>query len=140
MFFKKKPSNRYKETTIISAGTEITGAIRSSDNVHILGKVQSTIDAASILIGEGGWVVGNIFAKDVAINGKMDGDVTAENLIELLHHGKVYGNIRTKKLVVQEGAYFDGNCRMMSDEGQVIEFGTNNSLKRNQKVELSANS
>lgn len=102
-----------KELNIIGAGTVIEGKLRSQGSVRIDGKMTGDISSTeNVAVGPTGEVEGTVTAKNVTIGGKIRGTVTASE--KLVFEGKavVKGDIRSSKLVIDEGALFDGKCTM----------------------------
>ena len=66
----------------------------------------------SLVIGKTGVVRGSCKVKNAIIGGQLFGNVTAENKIELQSGSHVEGDIKTKRLVIDEGVFFEGSCSM----------------------------
>jgi cytoskeletal protein CcmA (bactofilin family) len=111
-----------KLETILGPGTEIDGNIKTSESIRIDCKVKGEINAESIVIGEHGMVMGDISANKVTVAGKVKGNITATVSLELLPSGQIIGDIRSNKLVISDGASFEGNCQMMRSDGQVVDL------------------
>jgi cytoskeletal protein CcmA (bactofilin family) len=121
--FKDKSANP-KIETIVGPGTEMEGNLRTTESLRIDGKIKGEIHAENVMIGENGVVLGDISGTRVTIAGKVKGNVAASQVLELLPSGHVLGDIRSNKLVISDGATFEGNCQMMRSEGQVLELPT----------------
>ena len=76
---------------------------------------------ASAAIGLTGAVEGGVMAKNVTIAGKVKGTVTATEKLTLEGKSITRGDIRASKLIVDEGATFDGQCAMTSQNGAIKE-------------------
>jgi len=101
------------ELNLIAAGTIVEGKLRTPGSIRIDGRIVGEVGASqNISIGSSGDVEGNISAKNVTIGGKIKGMVAAQE--KLVFEGKaiVRGDIRAAKLVIDEGALFDGKCIM----------------------------
>lgn len=117
MFKNKKSLIENKLDTVIGSDTRIEGDINSSETIKIDGKLIGDIEGKSqVIIGELGLVQGNINAKNVAISGKVEGNIICNNLIEIKSSGKVLGDIETINLVVEDGGVINGNCSMKVDD------------------------
>jgi len=77
---------------------------------HFKGEISST--NGTLIIGEGGVVDANVHISYIVISGEIRGDVIADKRIDILEPGKVFGNIQAPTIVIDEGAIFEGNCRM----------------------------
>jgi cytoskeletal protein CcmA (bactofilin family) len=77
------------------------------------GNVEGEIRCNGILtIGEGAEIRAKIWGQAVVIRGKVEGNVTAKEKVELLAPAKLYGNIASPRLIITEGVVFDGDCSM----------------------------
>ncbi len=93
--------------------TKFEGKLFFEGTVRIDGKFQGEIHTEDIvIIGESADVNAEISAGEIIISGTVRGNVIAKNSLEILAPGKVYGNILTPRLTIQEGVIFEGTCRM----------------------------
>ncbi len=110
---KTEPGNDV--SSIITAGTICEGKLRSPGSIRVEGRIVGEIVAGQgISIGGSGEVDGNVSAKLVTIGGKITGSVLAQEKLVFESKAVVRGDIRAAKLVIEEGAVFDGKC-IMSD-------------------------
>ena len=101
---------------IISKGTEIQGDISSLGDMRIEGIVNGALQCkARIVIGDSGEVRGNITANDAVISGKVIGNVMVNEFLFLKGTAKIFGDLVVGKIVVENGAEFNGSCRMNSE-------------------------
>ncbi len=97
---------------------EFEGKLAFTGAVRIDGKVSGEISSSgTLIIGESAIVKSQIHVADVIINGEVHGDIWAVSKIKIGVPGKLFGNIQTPKLAIEEGATFEGNCNM-SDPGE----------------------
>lgn len=133
--FLKSNKNTPKIETIIGPGTEMEGNLISKESVRVDGKLKGEVKAYAVVLGEYGVILGDITAVSVTIAGKVKGNVSASETLELLPKGQILGDIKSSKLVIADGALFEGNCQMVKADGQVIELpqvvhdGENHKLK-----------
>ena len=110
-----------KELNIISPGTTVEGKIRSQGSVRIDGKVIGEIVASEALaIGQSGEIEGNVTAKNLTVSGKIRGSLNIAEKAVLEGKAVVRGDLRAARLVIDEGAIFDGKVSM-SDKAQSFE-------------------
>jgi len=103
------------QINFIGAGTTVKGKISTNDDVRIDGKVEGDIDTKTkVIVGENGKVIGEIRSTTATISGNIDGSVTTKESITLMKNSKVTGNVTTKDLVVETGAFVNGNIKMNS--------------------------
>ena len=93
----------------------LEGTVSGSEPVIIEGTVKGKIQLAGELrIGTKGRVEATVHAKNVTFEGKLTGDVSADERVELIASASVDGNIKAPKIIVAEGARFRGNVDMGS--------------------------
>ncbi len=98
---------------VIGEGTRILGDISSNGDLRIDGTVEGNLLASGkCVLGTTGAVKGNIDAKNADISGQVRGDVTIQKLLLLKSSGKVHGDIKTNKMVIENGGEFNGGCIM----------------------------
>ncbi len=106
-----------KELNLIVAGTVVEGKIRSQGSVRVDGKLIGDVTASeSLAVGLSGEIEGNVTAKNVMVGGKIRGAVNAAEKVVFEGKSVVRGDIRATRLVIDEGAIFDGRVSM-SDKG-----------------------
>lgn len=109
------------ELNLIAAGTVFEGKLRTPGSIRIDGKIVGEVSAAqSISIGGTGDVEGNVTAKSVTIGGKIKGTIVAQEKLVFESKAVVRGDIKAAKLVIDEGAQFDGKCVMSGEVKQNI--------------------
>ena len=97
----------------IDKDTEITGDIKFKDSFRIDGMFKGKIlSGSSLIIGETGDVEADVEAGSISINGKVKGSLNADDRIEIFSLGRVTGKLVTPKLIIEEGAFFQGSCQM----------------------------
>lgn len=102
-----------KVSGFIDKDTEINGDIRFKDSFRIDGKFKGKIlMGASLIIGETGELDADIDVGHISINGRVKGTLKATELIEIFSQGRVIGQMVTPKLIIEEGAFFQGSCMM----------------------------
>src|SRR5262245_43646662 len=107
-----------KEGTLsgfVGGGTVVTGeanfkAMMRIDG-HLSGRVSST--SGTLIVGNNGKVDANIEVAVAVIHGAINGDIIATQRLELGRTAKVNGNIQTPSLIIEQGAIFEGSCKMM---------------------------
>lgn len=98
---------------LISRGTTIIGHITSSSNIRIEGEIQGNITCQdSVTVSGTGTVKGDINAKMVIVGGKIYGNLNVQEKLVIESKGLISGEIMTRRLVIDEGALFDGKCSM----------------------------
>lgn len=100
-------------TCVIAKGTVIEGKITTSENIRIDGTIKGIVRCEKKLVMDaGGNIEGDIFAGESTIKGRVQGTVNIENTLHLLESSYIKGDIKAKKLHVEEGAKYDGKCHI----------------------------
>ena len=101
------------ELNFIGAGTSLEGTIETNGSLRIDGRVQGTVKSSdTVTIGSGGEVKGDIFARNAIVGGKIEGNISVEEKLVLESTSVLTGNLRAGKLIIDEGAIFNGNSEM----------------------------
>jgi cytoskeletal protein CcmA (bactofilin family) len=105
----------------LGSQTEFTGKLAFSGVVHLDGSFTGEIiSRGTLVVGSDSVVNAQIHSNVLKIAGEVHGDLTATEKIELYPPAKVYGNIRTPSLVVEEGVIFEGTCSMASVKAETL--------------------
>lgn len=97
----------------LGSGTEFDGKLSFIGTVRVEGSLKGEIFAKDILIiGDNGRVEGDIDVDTIIISGLVRGTIRAAKRVELAYPGRVYGTIETPIFTIQEGAIFEGTCKM----------------------------
>ena len=99
--------------SLIAAGTEIQGEISCAGDLRVDGKVNGTLNArGKVVIGEAGRVEGEVNCRNCDISGYLKGKIGVQELLALKSTAKLNGDISTKRLSIEPGGIFSGNCAM----------------------------
>lgn len=102
-------------TTVIAKGTVIEGKFVCNENVRLDGSIHGEVQVDKrFVMGDTSYVQGNIHARDAAIKGKIKGDVHVKEALHLMETAVIEGNITAKTMVVEEGARYNGSCKIGS--------------------------
>lgn len=102
-----------QQSTVIAPGTRVTGEISGGADLTVEGDFDGQIQLDSrVEVGSSGRVKGQIHAGSVRISGKVMGDVTGKDLVELTAEGALEGNVAAARVVIAEGAFFKGSVEM----------------------------
>lgn len=105
----------FGDLSLVGKGSTVEGSIKTDGGIRIDGTVIGEIRAkAAAAVGEGGVVDGSLTAKSISVAGKVRGNLTATEKLTLESRSIVSGDIRAARLIVDEGAVFDGKCKMSS--------------------------
>ncbi len=130
----KKPKDEIN--AFLGENTEFEGKFSFTGAVRIDGKFSGEIfSGGTLIVGESAVVKSQIHVADMIISGEVYGDIFAENKIEINVPGKLFGNIQTPKLVIEEGVVFEGNCKM-KDLGKEAEKDLVSSPKKTEGLSV----
>jgi cytoskeletal protein CcmA (bactofilin family) len=103
-------------------GTEFLGELRFKDLFRVDGRVKGKIVSDNtLIIGESGHVEAEIDCGIVSIRGTVSGHVRGRQRIEVLAGARVQGTLVSPRLVIEEGAFFQGDCDMSATpKGAVV--------------------
>ena len=118
MFSSKKQENfeavdLSKSSNHIGEGTIFKGNIEATGNLRIDGRVEGDIDCkAKLVLGVKSFVLGNVRAQSTEVEGTVEGTLTVSGVLALKPSAQIHGDIHTEKLIIEQGATFNGKCQM----------------------------
>ncbi|MCK4856519.1 MAG: polymer-forming cytoskeletal protein [candidate division Zixibacteria bacterium] len=99
--------------TIIGKDSVFTGTIEVKGALRIDGKLKGKIISdETVQIGATGVVEADVVAKTVTVAGSVTGNIETSEMMELKDKGKIIGDVKTKSVVIEQGAVFHGSCSM----------------------------
>ena len=107
-----------KEGTLsgfVGGGTVVTGEANFKAMMRVDGHLSGRVSSSSgtLIVGANGKVDANIEVAVAVIHGTINGDIIATQRLELGRAAKVHGNIQTPSLIIEQGAVFEGSCKMV---------------------------
>ncbi|WP_194976182.1 bactofilin family protein [Aquiflexum lacus] len=131
---KKSAVEMVNSTNVISKETKIVGDINAAGNIRIEGHLEGIVQSKTkIVIGDSAIIKGNLSSPDAEISGKVEGEVHCSGTLYLNKSAIVTGNITTQKLVVENGAVFNGKCQMTSSTQSLVVSKSNQSEEQPKK-------
>ncbi len=113
MMQEQEIAKNAKPNTFIGKGSEFVGKLTFEGTVRIDGKVDGEIySKGTLIVGPEAEVSAKINVDTVFLSGLVRGNITAGKKIVLKAPGRLFGNIKSPVLVVEEGVIFEGNCKM----------------------------
>ena len=121
MFKNKKASSSQSLTTTTSSsnintlveGTHAEGSITTQNDLRVDGTITGTISCGGkLIIGPSGNIEGEVTSENAVIEGRFNGNMVINDVLDVRETATVMGEIKTSKLLVQNGATFTGNCDM----------------------------
>jgi cytoskeletal protein CcmA (bactofilin family) len=97
----------------LTSDVEIKGNLKFSGELEFDGKLDGEIQTDGVLtLGDSAVINGNINAQTVVVRGKVNGNISAKEKIEIKTKAELFGDIRASKLVVEEGVTFVGKTEV----------------------------
>lgn len=97
----------------VDAGSHLLGELRFETSFRVEGKVEGSVVSKGILVvGEGGEVDGDIQVGQIFVSGTVRGTIHATEKIQLCSSGRLFADLETPSLAIEDGAVFEGRCVM----------------------------
>src|SRR6516225_5406779 len=128
MYTPTPPLNRPEPTRVetpravdvatIGKSVVVRGELSGSEDLYVDGEVEGSIAlrGQSLTIGPNGRVRANLEARNVIIHGRVDGNVTASDRVDLRKSASLTGDILTARVAIEDGAYFKGTIDIQKVE------------------------
>ncbi|MCX7731900.1 MAG: polymer-forming cytoskeletal protein [candidate division WOR-3 bacterium] len=105
--------------TVIGSEAVMRGDLRVNGGVRFDGKLEGRMDVADVfLAGPRSFLKGEVQCRSAVIAGRIEGDIRAQELVELQTGAQVFGNVICRELVIQPGCFFEGKCTMLKEENR----------------------
>lgn len=109
---------RQHGTTLVGTEPELNGEITFVDMIRVNGHIAGSVHSrkGTLIVDQTARVEANVEVAIAIIAGVVSGDIVAHQRVELAPSAKIYGNIWTRSLAIQNGAIFEGVCQRLEDE------------------------
>ena len=98
---------------MVAKGTKIEGLFRSTENVRIDGTLVGDVFCEKkLVLGQEGQIEGKLNSLDAVIMGHIKGEVKIDGILQLVSTAFIEGNIIARKMIVEEGARYSGECKI----------------------------
>jgi cytoskeletal protein CcmA (bactofilin family) len=110
--------NYRSDVAHIGKSVVVKGELSGSEDLYLDGEVEGSIElrSHSLTIGPNGRVRANIYAKDVTVHGKVEGNINGTDRVELRKSAVLTGDIATQRIVIEDGAFFKGSIDIQKVE------------------------
>lgn len=116
--WKKSSNSNHAATSVIDHGCDAEGRLSFVGTVAMNGKFRGALFSADTLyLGSQGEIEAEVQVTIGVISGEVKGNITGRERIELSRTARIFGNIVTPILVLEEGAVFDGLCKTSRQDG-----------------------
>ena len=100
-------------TCIIASGTRIEGKFSTTEDIRLDGTIIGDVKCEKrVVMGKTGKVEGNVITVDSAVRGNVKGEIKVSGTLHLHETAKIDGTIIARKMVVDSGASYSGDCRV----------------------------
>lgn len=111
-----KNDSSAKMDSILGAGSFCKGSVKVDGGLRIDGTVDGEVVVSETLtVGKEGVITGDVTVNQAIVGGKIQGTVRAEQQLELQSGSRLEGDIFTRSLVIEDGVFFEGSCKMSND-------------------------
>jgi cytoskeletal protein CcmA (bactofilin family) len=114
----KSSENRPSELNgFLDAGSELQGELRFETSFRVDGRFTGTVvSEGDLMVGAGGEIEGEIRVGRVFVSGTIRGNIEARQRVQIASGGKVFADLATPSLVIEDGGMFEGRCAMAPEE------------------------
>jgi cytoskeletal protein CcmA (bactofilin family) len=121
MFGKKTENASTKQSTpmqqsginTLVVGTTTEGTINTQSDIRVDGTISGTLHCGGrVIIGQQGVIKGEIYCQNAVVEGTFEGKLEVKETLSVKETAHINGDIHTSKLIVQNGAIFNVNCKM----------------------------
>jgi len=112
-----KVVDRRSDMASIGKSVVIKGELSGSEDLYLDGEVEGSIvlNGNSLTVGPNGRVRAHIKAREVIVHGKVDGNISGSQRVELRRSAAVLGDIASQRLMIEDGAYVKGKIDVERD-------------------------
>ena len=101
------------ELNFIGKGTVVEGNVSTESSIRVDGRIKGSLNCKNTLtVGENGEIEGDVKATNAIIGGRIKGKVIVQEKLVLESKSSLHGELKAKKLIIDEGATFDGTSNM----------------------------
>lgn len=118
--FSRASKKVEKAETIIGGQSEVTGDLNVKGTLQVDGLVNGRIKADCVLLSESSRINGDIAAHRIIVSGRVEGNLRAEEAVEIMPKGKVIGDVVTNKISVAEGGELNGKVAMSEKDSKMV--------------------
>ena len=116
----KAPEPEARGSASIGKAVKINGQIFSKEDLYVDGDVEGTVELAEnkLTIGPSGRVQASVKAREVVVLGQIQGNVEAMDKLDIRKDAKLVGDIKTARIIIEDGAYFKGSIDIVRQEAK----------------------
>jgi len=117
-----RPAVSASDQAIIGKGLVFTGEITGSESLFIDGKVEGSINLPGnrVTVGRNGKVAASITAREIVVLGKVRGNVSASDRVDIRAEGALTGDVAAARISIEDGAFFKGGIDIRKPEVKAV--------------------
>ncbi len=119
-FEPARPAPPAGEQATIGKGLFVKGEITGSESLFVDGKVEGSINLPGnrVTVGRNGQVSASISAREIVVLGKVRGNVSATDRVDIRAEGALTGDVAAARISIEDGAFFKGGIDIRKPEGK----------------------
>tara|TARA_B100001115_G_C15634589_1_gene305086 strand:- start:99 stop:452 length:354 start_codon:yes stop_codon:yes gene_type:complete len=107
--------------TMIGLDMVVDGSVKLENGIIVYGQIKGSINTKGpVRLAKNAIVKGNIVGSDIRIAGIVEGDISSLGQVTLLKTCRVKGDVTYKKLIVEDGAKFEGKCEIVTENSNIL--------------------
>lgn len=107
------PTNTTTSKNVLNSDVELKGILKFAGELTFDGRIEGDINSEGTLnLGDNAIIKGNMDVGSVVVRGKINGNIAAKDKIEIKAKAELFGDIRSPKLVIEEGVTFVGKIEV----------------------------
>lgn len=125
-----------QEQATIGKSLVIKGEVSGSESLYIDGRVEGSINLPGnrVTIGRNGVVAANVVAREIVVIGKLKGNLTASDRVDIRNEGSLTGDVVAQRISIEDGAFFKGGIDIRKPGAQNVPSKEAASVPSNDKV------
>lgn len=110
--------------SVIDRHSVFDGTFQANRNLRIEGEVKGTIECrGTLFVAQGANVSAKVEAESITVAGDLNGDIRCQGRLQIMPSGRVRGKVTTITLVINEGAYYEGQLEMTPPDQRPVTAG-----------------
>lgn len=114
--------NSEKLESLVGSKSHFSGSIKTEGTLRIDGTVDGNVEADWLVLGEKAILRGDVKARGVIVGGRLEGNITASEIIEIKAKGQILGDITSPRLAISEGGILEGLSNMQKKDSKIVGF------------------
>src|SRR5439155_22022954 len=129
-----------EQAATIGKSLVVKGEVTGSESLYIDGKVEGTINLPGnrVTVGRNGQVQANINAREVVVLGKVKGNLTASDRVDIRNEGSLTGDVVCQRISIEDGAYFKGGIDIRKPNQKEMTGAANGMAKTESTPSMAA--